>query len=289
MRDPVYHELLFKSKEDFERTINFFRPNESDEFVVDFNKIMPVPSYFDEYFSNFSRETILKAAAYYIYETLDIEYDSLTTEDVRKAFTGVYGEPLLYGSTPFISEIVRNSKYYSEIIKKKEKLSDINFPKSFMEVGEMAIKSIVKDNFIDKETWMCYNWSSSNNASKSTFNKDDLTISFYADHSDVFPLMQDLSRKIGITMYYRYGETESFAFAGEVWFSNGDAIEQNSHFSTREMFNIIGSMIDKDGESFRWIKYSSRIVSKEQANPDKWKEYLTPVSTKILTDFKKRK
>lgn len=185
MQDPVYHELLFKSKEDFERTINFFRPNESDEFVVDFNKIMPVPKYLEKYLDNFFEETIVRAAAYYIYEILDIEGNSLKEEDIRGVLKS-FDEPFNYTYDKFVAMIKNTSTDYKKIAKAKETVRELGSYKSFKMLGKIALISIVRHNLVDSDTWRRYNWDSTENTSDGSFDEERLVISYRTTNSECF-------------------------------------------------------------------------------------------------------
>lgn len=249
MPDILKHELLFKREEAFERALKMLNL-EGEKPKLDFNLIIKEPEYFEGYLSRFPEETCIKAAAYYIYEKYDIESNGLAEFDVKKALFELLEVPMCSGRA-FIPKIVKAYSDYSRLLQEKENLEEFKSFQDFEGLGERALLAIGKDDCIDLARWRMENWDTDENMPPVKINKFKKSISFFGargELDDLDKLVLELARKLDTDIYYRYCETSRFSFAGETWFRGGETFTRLCYQEGINLFNILGSMLDEDGE-----------------------------------------
>lgn len=99
-------------------------------------------------------------------------------------------------------------------------------------------------------------------------------------------MVQDLSKILGVMIDHRCCDDDTFFFASENLFCHGKLLDKCSVYESRDMYNIIASMFDKDGEVFRWDPISEKIAYKENERAERWETFEKPQETDILKMFK---
>ena len=209
MPNWAYNELIFKSKEDFDKVIEKY----TKDGELDFNTIVPLPESLAS-ITGYMKDTHIKNIAMYLVNSYrDLMKSSNETGTVLRLLKDLHPET----NAIDLEMVIQVQRYINEYNDGK-----INYANEDVTDGKKALYNILQYGYFDWYKWSIDNWETKWNACECTCNPKTLSIYWTTEWSPTIKIAHEITKSCKHPVYYRYAEEQFTEYTGEFIFNNGN-------------------------------------------------------------------
>lgn len=207
MPNYAYNELIFKSKEDFDKAVEKY----TKDGDLDFNTIIPLPESLAT-MNGYMEDKHIKNITMYLINSCP----ELIKSSNEPGFILRFIKKLCYDTSLIDVKMVMKIQRYINDYKDKK----INYTNEDINKGKKALYNIVQFGYFDWYKWSIDNWETKWNACECIINPKTLSIYWTTAWSPTVKIANEIAKSCKYPVYYRYAEEQFTEYVGEYLFNN---------------------------------------------------------------------